>query len=66
MCCFLELFHTYKLVIVMHVRLPDGTKVLATHTGSVKLFDNLTIDQVLYIPSFNPNLVSTSKLTKTH
>lgn len=66
MCCSFELFHPYRPISNMSVNLPDATKVLVTHIGDVELFDNLTIDQVLYIPLFSLNLVSASKLTKPH
>ncbi|XP_027905906.1 uncharacterized protein LOC114165496 [Vigna unguiculata] len=42
--------------------MPDGTKVQATHSGSVKIFGNLCIGNVLFVPSFSYNLVSISRL----
>ncbi|KAL0371124.1 UNVERIFIED_CONTAM: hypothetical protein Sangu_0430500 [Sesamum angustifolium] len=45
------------------VALPDGTKKHVTHCGSVTLSPDVTLNAVLYMPSFKCNLLSVSKLS---
>nr|XP_016452581.1 PREDICTED: uncharacterized protein LOC107777107 [Nicotiana tabacum] len=44
------------------VTLPNGYKANVIYTGSVTLFPSFTLHRVLYIPSFQYNLVSVYKL----
>lgn len=46
----------------INVNLPNSTNVKATHTGSVALFPDLVIHNVLYVSSFKINLLSVHKL----
>lgn len=47
-----------------NVHLPNGTYVPVSHIRKVQVSDNLTLDNVLCVPSFSFNLISVSKLTK--
>lgn len=47
------------------VILPNGQQATISHTGKSKLTSSLSIDNVLYIPSFKHNLLSVSQLTKS-
>lgn len=46
----------------MTVSLPNGTREIITHTGTVYLSDKLVLHDVLYVPSFCFNLLSVSTL----
>ncbi|XP_073119820.1 uncharacterized protein [Henckelia pumila] len=56
-CCSLESFFSHK-PICSRVTLPNNDQVLATHIGSVKLSENLTLHNVLFVPQFHLNLIS--------
>ena len=45
------------------VGLPNGESVVATQSGSVRLSNNITLKNVLYVPKLNCNLLSVSQLT---
>ena len=45
------------------VGLPNGESVVATQFGSVRLSNNITLKNVLYVPKLNCNLLSVSQLT---
>ncbi|XP_050207748.1 uncharacterized protein LOC126657149 [Mercurialis annua] len=61
--CEIEFFKDYKRVQNVHVKLPTGQLIAVTHIGSVQLNSDLVLHNVLYVPMFNFNLISTSKLT---
>ncbi|CAN1337732.1 hypothetical protein LINPERPRIM_LOCUS37729 [Linum perenne] len=61
----LLLFSSYQPVSNISVTLPTRLRVCVTHIGTVKLSSNLTLYDVLFIPSFTFNLLSISKLTTT-
>ncbi|KAH7570754.1 hypothetical protein JRO89_XS05G0177800 [Xanthoceras sorbifolium] len=44
------------------VGLPNGESVVATQSGSVRLSDKITLQNVLYVPKLNCNLLSVSQL----
>ncbi|KAL6336644.1 hypothetical protein AAG906_035958 [Vitis piasezkii] len=44
------------------VGLPNGESVVATQSGSVRLSNNITLKNVLYVPKLNCNLLSVSQL----
>ncbi|KAL0394984.1 UNVERIFIED_CONTAM: hypothetical protein Slati_4464600 [Sesamum latifolium] len=44
------------------VSLPDGSKQLIAHIGTVKPSPHITLEHVLYIPTFSVNLFSVSQL----
>jgi len=45
------------------VNLPNGTFVIATYKGHVRLSNGIILHNDLYIPEFNYNLISISRLT---
>ncbi|WKA11474.1 hypothetical protein VitviT2T_028969 [Vitis vinifera] len=45
------------------VGLPNGESVVATQSGSVRLSNNITLQNVLYVLKLNCNLLSVSQLT---
>ncbi|KAL0403961.1 UNVERIFIED_CONTAM: Retrovirus-related Pol polyprotein from transposon RE2 [Sesamum radiatum] len=47
------------------VHLPDGNTQPVAHIGDVTLHKNLTLTDVLYVPTFKFNLLSVSKLCST-
>ncbi|KAH0692735.1 hypothetical protein KY285_019832 [Solanum tuberosum] len=53
-----------KLEVPKVVYLPNGNSTQVTHVGSCALGDNGIISNVLYLPDFQYNLMSVSKLTK--
>ncbi|XP_019228351.1 PREDICTED: uncharacterized protein LOC109209521 [Nicotiana attenuata] len=56
------LFNIQTLPVPYLVSLPNGYKVKVTSIGSVVLFPDLTLHNVIYIPSFQYNLISVHKL----
>ncbi|XP_050229563.1 uncharacterized protein LOC126678711 [Mercurialis annua] len=61
--CNLKFFKTFKEVSNVHVKLPTGQLIPVSHIGSVQLNPNLLLCNVLFVPHFNFNLISASKLT---
>ncbi|XP_050211723.1 uncharacterized protein LOC126661884 [Mercurialis annua] len=61
--CSLDLFDTFKPINDVKVNLPNGQQVTVSHIGEVKLTESLVLHDVLYVPVFSFNLISTSKLT---
>ena len=47
------------------LHLPNGQTSVVTHIGNVVLHTNIVLTDVLYVPSFNYNLISIPKLTNT-
>ena len=58
----LTYFTSYHQIDPIYVKLPNGNQVIANYSGSVFLNQNHVIDNVLYIPCFNFNLLSVAKL----
>ena len=58
MTSYTEISHTM-------VELPNGEVALVTHIGTIQLFSQITLKNVLYVPSFTFNLLSVSALTKS-
>ncbi|XP_059315503.1 uncharacterized protein LOC132066145 [Lycium ferocissimum] len=56
------LFNIKPLSIPCLVSLPNGYKVKVTNTGSLNLFPNFTLHNVLYVPTFQYNLISVYQL----
>jgi hypothetical protein len=59
-----SLFTTITDVVSTFVKLPNGYVVPVTHIGIVVISANLTLTEVLCVPSFTFNLISTSKIIK--
>jgi hypothetical protein len=60
-----SLFTSITAIVSTHVNLPNGSIAAVTHIGTIKLSENLTLTEVLCVPSFTFNLISASKLIKT-
>jgi hypothetical protein len=66
-CNSMNWFASYSNIVPpISVGLPNGNSVQAHIIGKVKICDELTIDRVLYLPDFNVNLMSVSRLAKQH
>lgn len=55
--CMLEHLNNY-------ITIPDGTKVLVKHKGTMKLNNEIVLHDVLHVPYFQFNLISVNKLCK--
>ena len=53
-----------KKTMPISIDLPNGATTVATHQGSVTLGDKLTLNNVLYVPTLQCNLISIAKLCK--
>ena len=63
MCYNKSLFTTLEtLTIPLHISLPNGNTVPIHFRGSVIISHNITLDNVLYVPTFTYNLLSVNKL----
>lgn len=62
----LSAFNSYHNIVPISVTLPNGSQLSASISGSVKLTPSLTLHNVLYIPSFNVNLISVAKLSQSN
>nr|KYP54541.1 Retrovirus-related Pol polyprotein from transposon TNT 1-94 [Cajanus cajan] len=58
----LHLYSEYRKISPILVKLPNGHQVQATHAGNICFSDNLYLEDVLYLPCFQFNLISISKL----
>ncbi|CAJ2645755.1 unnamed protein product [Trifolium pratense] len=58
----LQKFTSYKNISPFTMALPNGHKTIATISGTVKISSSITLSNVYYIPSFNVNLISATKL----
>lgn len=61
---YIQLFTSVKPEPIS-VKFPNGTHVHAYYSGTVSFFDSLYLQNVLYIPQFQFNLVSVFQLTKS-
>ncbi|KAJ8774308.1 hypothetical protein K2173_011111 [Erythroxylum novogranatense] len=59
----LAFYAAYKQISPIRVTLPNGTKVLATFSGTVFFSKDLFLTDVLYIPGFAFNILSVTRLT---
>ena len=48
----------------LRVQIANGSLSIVAGKGSIKIFENITLTSVLYIPNISCNLMSISKLTK--
>ena len=64
--------HICKTLPILHkpvtnptyVELPNGEKTQIDSIGSMKISNNILLKDVFYVPDFNVNLLSISKLTQ--
>ncbi|KAL0409618.1 UNVERIFIED_CONTAM: hypothetical protein Sradi_1896200 [Sesamum radiatum] len=62
-CADLKYFANYfKASKPLKVSLPDSSKQVIAHIGTVKLPNYITLENVLHIPTFSVNLLSVSQL----
>ena len=64
-CCSLNHFSISKSINSINVKLPNGSSVLASYSGTMHFSDDLILTDVLYIPEFTFNLISITKLTNS-
>ena len=64
-CCSLNHFSVFKSINSINVKLPNGSSVLASYSGTMHFSDDLILTDVLYIPEFTFNLISITKLTNS-
>jgi hypothetical protein len=64
MVCSLSFFTTITTTTSKFVKLPNGQLASVTHICTVRIFASLILTDVLCVPSFSFNLISSSKLTK--
>lgn len=55
-CSSLQLFYSYHAIKSIIVKLPNGSHILSNKSDTVKLNENLTLYNVLFVPDFNYNL----------
>jgi len=63
-CFDLKWFGNCTKIKHISVNLPNGNTIKAHCRGQVRLTQELSIDNVLYLPQFAVNLISVSKLSK--
>jgi len=63
-CFDLKWFSNCTKIEPMRVNLPNGNTTLAHCRGQIRLSQELSTDNVLYLPQFAVNLISASKLIK--
>lgn len=64
-CTSMIWFDNYLSIEPISVTLPNGNVMMAQLTGDVRFSDVLILRNAPFLPEFNINLVSISKLTKT-
>ncbi|XP_050217801.1 uncharacterized protein LOC126668656 [Mercurialis annua] len=64
--CSLNQFTSYTIVHDTFVTLPNSQRIAVTHVGTVKFSKDFILHNVLFVPEFAFNLISTSKLTAQH
>ncbi|XP_019198085.1 PREDICTED: uncharacterized protein LOC109191867 [Ipomoea nil] len=60
--CSLDYLDNYQKLNDISVKLPNGQSIQVAYIGEVRLFPNLLLKNVLYIPTFTFNIISASKL----
>jgi hypothetical protein len=58
-------FTSYHKILPKPVNLPNGTSVLVEHAGTIHFSPKLYLDNVLFSPHFNFNLISISKVCES-
>jgi len=61
-CSSLTHFTLYHQINPIYVKLPNGNQFIVNYSRTIFLNQNHVIDNVLYIPCFNFNLLSITKL----
>lgn len=61
-CRFVQWFHSYKKIIPINVRLPNGKCLVAQHSETIHFPSDFIVHNILLIPEFSLNLLYVSKL----
>ena len=61
----LSFFNSYRSIPPIPIRLPNGSHVTATLAGTIVFSQSFYLSDVLYIPGFNFNIISITKLTSS-
>ncbi|KAL2251561.1 UNVERIFIED_CONTAM: Retrovirus-related Pol polyprotein from transposon RE2 [Sesamum indicum] len=62
-CASIALFHSFVKPVNPHfIYLPDGSRNQVQYVGMVKLNDDITLNNVFFVPHFSVNLISVSQL----
>jgi len=64
-CTSLSAFNTYKSITPVQISLPNGQNIFSKISGTIVFNLKFYLTDVLYIPQFAFNLISTSKLCST-
>ncbi|KAK2398067.1 hypothetical protein QL285_059572 [Trifolium repens] len=64
-CNSIQWFHSYNEITPIKVKLPNGSHVLAKHSGIVKFSNSFILTDVLCVPNFSVNLVSVLQMCKS-
>jgi hypothetical protein len=64
-CSNLALFDKHHAIAPIQVKMANGTISYAKIAGTVKLFDDFYVHNVLLVPEFSLNLISVPKLTQS-
>lgn len=64
-CPHIKYFSSISIIKPISVKFPNGSTVLAFYSGSIHFSDKLYLDNVLYIPQFQFNLISVYQLTNS-
>jgi hypothetical protein len=59
-CSSIKWFHSYKQIIPVNVRLPNGQCLTASYSGTIHFSPEFIVYNVLLIPEFSLNLLSVS------
>lgn len=62
--CSSSLFVSIQAHVLSSVVLPNGKKVLVTHIGIAKVMKSISLRNVLCVPNFSFNLISTKKMAQ--
>jgi len=58
----LDNFATYRIILDIPIKLPNGTIVYANIKGTIIFSTTFILHNILYIPGFNFNLISVSQV----
>ncbi|CAJ2656892.1 unnamed protein product [Trifolium pratense] len=61
-CSSLKSFSSYKSILPVHIKLPNGNASVARYAGTICFSPDFLVQQVLYVLDFNLNLISVPKL----
>lgn len=65
-CSSLLLFYSHHAIKPITVKLPNRSHIIFNKSGTVKLNENLTLYNVLFVPDFNCNLISAYQLSSSN